>query len=576
VSLFPRLFNRSSAPSPGEGGFWNRTVQALSTVLHLKMVNAYRDQFNPLRGLTIRRAIQYLEDGERGAYADVQWLYRKIEKRDPTLKGLIERYEGGLLKLEWEICTVDEDDLPKGCTPEMAEKQAEALRAAYDRIDNLQQALQFLILADFRGYSHLEKHRDDGGVFHLEPVDQWYWVRDGINGAWQYNQKAAPGTTRGLEIDPERLLRDFIIREVSRPVNEIALLNYVFKNLCKKDWAAFVESFGVPWLFLVGPPNVPKDKEADYQSTAQQIIGNSRGYLPNGSDVKSGSEGSRGVNPHKQFKDDLSEEVVLAGTGGKLTMLAESGSGTLAGAAHQDAWEELLAGKARLLTEIFQCQFDKKEILEKQFPGQPVLAYFKLSPEGQDEEDQKFKREVWKAFLQDGTVNDILANLISLKELTKGLGLPVNKDYIDPWVPVLDQNGKPVSGEVVTDPEGDIIGADPGTEEPGQETTPQPAKESDDVGSLRNRATGVGFEKAARVAVATALARDLQPLRTRLERILQIEDPEVLSNRLQAFQEDVSKLGQDILADPELAKVLADIQGAGVLQGFAKAKEQQK
>jgi phage gp29-like protein len=135
-------------------------------------------------------------------------------------------------------------------------------------------------------------------------------------------------------------LRDFIIREVSRPVNEIALLNYVFKNLCKKDWAAFVESFGVPWLFLVGPPNVPKDKEADYQSTAQQIIGNSRGYLPNGSDVKSGSEGSRGVNPHKQFKDDLSEEVVLAGTGGKLTMLAESGSGTLAGAAHQDAWEE--------------------------------------------------------------------------------------------------------------------------------------------------------------------------------------------------------------------------------------------
>jgi hypothetical protein len=190
VSLLPRIFNRSAAANPGEGGFWNRTVQALSTVLHLRMVNAYRDQFNPLRGLTIRRAIQYLEDGERGAYADVQWLYRKIEKRDPTLKGLIERYEGGLLKLEWEICTVDEDDLPKGCTPEMAEKQAEALRAAYDRIDNLQQALQFLILADFRGYSHLEKHREDGGVFHLEPVDQWYWVRDGINGAWQYNQKA--------------------------------------------------------------------------------------------------------------------------------------------------------------------------------------------------------------------------------------------------------------------------------------------------------------------------------------------------------------------------------------------------
>jgi hypothetical protein len=34
------------------------------------------------------------------------------------------------------------------------------------------------------------------------------------------------------------------------------------------------------------------------------------------------------------------------------------------------------------------------------------------------------------------------------------------------------------------------------------------------------------------------------------------------------------QIGADILADPELAKVLAEIQGAGVVQGFAKAKEQ--
>jgi hypothetical protein len=53
---------------------------------------------------------------------------------------------------------------------------------------------------------------------------------------------------------------------------------------------------------------------------------------------------------------------------------------------------------------------------------------------------------------------------------------------------------KPVSGEVVTDAQRETSWAGPtwGTEEPGQETTPQPAKESDDVGSLRNRATGEG------------------------------------------------------------------------------------
>jgi hypothetical protein len=574
-------------------GLLGRTVQALGMVIHINMANTWRDQWNPLRALTIARAVRYLEAGERGEYADVQWLYRFIEKRDPTLKALLERYDGGLLKLEWKIATVDEKELPPGATREMADKQAERLRAAYTAIDNLNEALEFLILAEFRGYAHLEKHRQDeaadGPVVHLEPVPQWYWVRDGISGTWQYNEQAKSGVRFGLVIPDERLKQDFIIREVARPVNEIALINYVFKNLCRKDWAGFVESYGIPYLFIVGPPNVPQDKQAEYQSVANQVAANSRGYLPNGSDVKTGNEGARGTNPHKEFKDDLTEEVVLAGTGGKLTMLAESGSGTLAGAAHQDAWDEILAGKAKKLSEVFQRQFDKVEVLDKEFAGQPVLAYFELSLEGEDDEDKKFKRDVWKAFMADGTVVDILANLTDLRDLTKNVGLPPNEEYQDPYVPVVDENGKSLTGEVTKDAAGDIVGATP-SEAPSGAATGRPGEglgrslalpEKNGTGDLAiaNRGTSVPatLEKKTAVAlVAKAVADDLQPLRTRLARILEIQDDTILANRLESFLGEIDSLGADIAQDPEAAKVLAQIQASAMATGFEAGNLQRK
>ena len=43
--------------------------------------------------------------------------------------------------------------------------------------------------------------------------------------------------------------------------------------------------------------------------------------------------------------------IVLAATGGLLTMLAQSGSGTLAGGAHSDTWRDLVSGIASEVAE---------------------------------------------------------------------------------------------------------------------------------------------------------------------------------------------------------------------------------
>jgi phage gp29-like protein len=330
--------------------------------------------------LTIERAVAFLEAGERGEYAELQWLYRFIEKRDPTLAALLSRYDGGLLKLDWRIKLAAQAAGTQG----LAEEQAAALRVAYERTDNLRHALQFLVLARFRGFAHLEKWLGGGlagdEVTHLEPVPQWHWVREGINGGWEYNREARAGLRRGEPID----LSHFIVREVERPVDEIGLFIHVRRNLCQKDWDAFVETYGVPAMFVVGPPGATPEQEEQLAAQADEIISNYRGYLPYGTQLLSVPTEARGVNPYRAYLKALDEALVLAATGGKLSVLAEPGVGQQAGLVHWRVWREIMQAEALLISEVMQRQFDAP-LLARQFPGQPALAYFELS--AQEETD---------------------------------------------------------------------------------------------------------------------------------------------------------------------------------------------
>lgn len=72
----------------------------------------------------------------------------------------------------------------------------------------------------------------------------------------------------------------------------------------------------------------------------------------------------------------------------------------------------------------------------------------------------EFKQKVWLGFQADGTVADVAANLTDIKELTRDVGLPVNEEYIDPYLPVVADPGPLVTGDTIKDPEGDIVGGD--------------------------------------------------------------------------------------------------------------------
>ncbi len=90
-----------------------------------------------------------------------------------------------------------------------------------------------------------------------------------------------------------------------------------------------------------------------------------------------GGGGGAGKAPFRDHLDYLDKQITLLGTGGLLTMLTESGSGTLAGGAHQQAFDQVAKGDAVLISEALQRDFDKP-LLDQYFPGWPVEAGFAL------------------------------------------------------------------------------------------------------------------------------------------------------------------------------------------------------
>ena len=377
--------------APGKKADLSAMPEVMTEGMKVAVTNTWREQYNPLRGLTLVRAVSLMEAAQRGDYADLQWTYEFIENTDPIPFTLVDRRASELLGFEWQVKVVDQSPLRRivGLKPKepaapvefdqsLAQEQAVALREAYDRVDNVYEAIEHMASATFRSYAHCQFHRNAGGdVVHFEPLNQWNFVRDGMFGDWKWNADARMVSFASLSADDLIDGSDFLIRTCRKHVDRIALIKFIRKNMGEKDWSGFVEIYGIPGVFIILPPNVSDAAtENKYKEAAQRAAQSTSGSLPHGSDVKT-LDSPRGINPFMEFIRFMDEQVVLAGTGGLLTVLSAPGSGTLAGSAHLEAFKAIARGEAMKISELFQRQFDKP-LMAREFAGKPVLAYWEL------------------------------------------------------------------------------------------------------------------------------------------------------------------------------------------------------
>ncbi len=337
-----------------------------------------REQRNELPWLTPQRAVELYEAWRRGEQADVQRVWEQLEETDDTLMTVLDKRQRALERMPWGILA---DAEAVGDNEELARKselQQAYLRTVFNAVENLDEALVHLGMADFRGVAALEI---TGNMQRMrwEVIEPWCLARPVRRGPWMYNAKADSTYTFLEELEREAV----IVRE-ARPIDLAAMFLIVDKMHAIHGWDAFLDVFGNPSIFLELPAATSQAMADVYDKLAKRIIGDGRGTIPNGSKFQTVETRQNNCDSFEKRAKWCREAIITVATGGLLTVSTEAGSGTLAGNAHADSFESLVAGTAAAISAVINKQFVRR-LLAAAFPDEPALAYFSLAPEPADE-----------------------------------------------------------------------------------------------------------------------------------------------------------------------------------------------
>jgi len=372
--------SRPKAPPPTRAG---RVVAASNT---------WRQNYNPLRWLDINRAVLLLERERRGDLAEIQWTYEIIDQSDPDMIALISLRTSAIKRLRPGVTA---EKSRRGYDAALAAEQEDLLSEIYARLD-MAEAAEDLAMATFRGFTIKQILRDAEGMPEsLSTLDRWNFARDGYRGPWYWNPRAAGATGASLpERDriggPELPAADFLIREERLAVDRACIVLGIRTSTCEKDWDAWCEMYGLNQCILTEPPNADPADRPHYDAAARAFSDGQGGTVAHGASATF-PQGARTASPFKDRAEYLTRKKVLAGTSGRLTMLAEPGTGTLAGHAHQDTFDALADAEAADICALVNRAITA-DVLNRAFPGRPHLAAFALLRDTPDDRDQAADR----------------------------------------------------------------------------------------------------------------------------------------------------------------------------------------
>ena len=344
----------------------------VKTVRYHDLLRAKRTQ-NPLSGLNPAKVRRLYELYREGKYADVQLAWDALEEYDDMLGTVLERRQSALGEMEWDVLidarAVGED----AALQARAEAQQDYITRRLREVENLSDAIKWLGLANFRRYSALEVLPAGSGERWL-PIHHWLLCRPALEGAWCYNEAAETSCARVEPIDMSAV----ILREVARPIDLVAMFLISAKESSIDGWDSFLEVYGNPALFFKMPPGTSDAQRDEFAAIIKEISSDGSGVYPDGGEIHTVETSAANADAFSRRAEWCDKALVRRATGGLLTVLAESGSGTLAGSAHMEAFRQIAANDAISIAECINRQYVRRRIAAE-FPGEPVLVYFTLT-----------------------------------------------------------------------------------------------------------------------------------------------------------------------------------------------------
>ncbi len=337
--------------------------------------SAWLERTNPLKGLSIRQAQSIYDLAKNGNYCQLHYIYHEIEAANPTLMTCVERRSSALAGLGWKASAS-----ASALDATLADEQKRAIAELAESFTNLDETIEHLALAFFRGFGHARIVRAlDGTPKAFDLLNSWNFAFDAAEKLWYWNpacKLSIPGKEAGLEVVPEYELLS-VVRP--RAIDYPALAIHIRHALAERDWGRFLERYGIPPVFTIMPQGATEEDRDLFLESSQKLANGRGAAFPSGSDVKFAQE-ARGVNPFTDFITHQEKTIVLLATGGTLTSLAEAGSGTLAGNAQMDVWEQIVARDGVMIGNAIDRTIIRP-YLQARFKGQPIVAHFELGKE---------------------------------------------------------------------------------------------------------------------------------------------------------------------------------------------------
>ena len=324
---------------------------------------AWLERTNPLKGLSIREAQTIFDCARNGDTQRLHWLYAEIESVNPTLLTCVERRASAVAGLDWSVTARPASD------PTLGEEQKDAAERFLGGVENLVETVEHLDLGFFRGFAYAQPLWEaDGSVRRISLLDSWCFLcRDG---RLYYNPECDGFSANAVEVTRSAGLVGLRRR---RAIDYPALAIHIREAVGERDWGRFLERIALPKPAVFMAPNATDEDKANYVAAAEKVEDGMVSVWPNGAALTDFMGGSRGQDPFSAFVRHQEERIVLLSTGGTLTSLAESGSGTLAGGAQMEVWREIVARDAVAIEDTLQRNL-VIPFLERAFPGKPIAV----------------------------------------------------------------------------------------------------------------------------------------------------------------------------------------------------------
>lgn len=328
------------------------------------------ERVNPLQGLTITQAKNIFDVARAHGSPLLQKIYEEIELTDPVLMTCVERRQSALAGLGWRaVANASAADGAK------AEDQRKALEAFANGIENLDEAIEHLDLAFFRGYSVCQPIWEGIRVRRVNLLNSWNFLR-GDDDRLMWNPECTLDPKGCEEITPAARVVQLKRR---RAIDWPALSIYIRKYVGERDWGRFLERYGIPPVDVIMAPNATDEQRKEYLDCAEAAKNGSSVAYPSGTSI-SRAETSRGQDPFTAFIEHQEKLIVLMATGGTLTSLAQADTGSLAGGAQMDVWEQIVQRDGVVISAALNRDLFIP-FLREAFPGEPVMAHFEIGKE---------------------------------------------------------------------------------------------------------------------------------------------------------------------------------------------------